>query len=44
MKQSKIEKLKLFIRKIISRIFNHQYGCCDNICKNCNKCRLNKWR
>ena len=38
--ESKIEIIKRYIRAIICKITKHEYGCCSNIFKNCNKCNL----
>jgi hypothetical protein len=37
-KQLTIWKIKLLIRKIILKIFNHKFACCMKITKNCDKC------
>ena len=38
MKQSIFERVRIKVREVISKLFNHEYGCCDNVFKNCNKC------
>ena len=38
MKQSIFEKIRMITRRIICKLFNHSYGCCDNVFKNCNNC------
>ena len=38
-KQSTFEKVRIKVREVISKLFNHTHGCCDNIFKNCNKCK-----
>lgn len=32
------EKIKIFIRNIITEITGHKFGCCEKIFKNCDKC------
>ena len=39
MRQSIFEKVRIKVREVISKSFNHEHGCCDNIFKNCNKCK-----
>ena len=35
-------KIKSVIFGFIRRICNHYYGCCNNITKNCDKCKYAK--
>lgn len=39
MKERKLAKLYDLYRKIVMKLFGHKYGCCNNICKNCDQCR-----
>jgi len=32
------ERIKRAARKLLCRIFHHEYGCCNNPFKNCRKC------
>lgn len=38
MREPLTSKVKCFIRRIIKKIFRHEYGCCDKIFFPCRKC------
>ena len=38
MKERWTSKVKCFIRRIIKKMFGHEYGCCDKLFFPCSKC------
>lgn len=38
MKEPLREKIRISIRKFISKITHHEHGCCDDVFRNCSKC------